>query len=168
MTKKTKKPVPIISVVGWSKSGKTSFLEKLIKAAIKRGLKVVAVKHTHHKIDEKKKDTFRLREAGADPVLLVSKELLILTKKVEDDLPLEKVVKDFVGHADIVFAEGFKGSKYPKIEVYSEKEEPLFARDSKIIAVITKKHLDVSLPTFSPDEPEKVMDFIIRKFSLVP
>lgn len=163
-----KKKVPVIGVVGWSKSGKTTFLEMLINAAKKRGLKVAAIKHTHHAIDEKGKDTQRLREAGADPVILVSKGLMVLTKKTADDFAIEKIMNDFLTDVDIVFAEGFKGLTWPKIEVYSEREEPLFKKDPNIIALVSKKRIDSQLPTFKPEEAEKVMDFIIHKFSLVP
>jgi molybdopterin-guanine dinucleotide biosynthesis protein MobB len=164
----SRKKVPIICVVGWSESGKTSFLEELIGAAIKKGLKVAAIKHTHHEIEENKKDTFRLRKAGADPVLLVSRDLLMITKRKKEDYPLERIVKGYLSGVDIVFAEGFKSAKCPKIEVYSGKGEPLFLKDSDIFALVTEMKVEVDLPTFSPGEAEKTIDFIIRKFSLAP
>ncbi len=163
-----KKKVPVVSVVGWSKSGKTSFLERLIQAAKKRKMRVVAVKHTHHKIEEGKKDTARLREAGADPVLLVSKDLFILTKKIGDDFEIEKILEDLAIDADIVFAEGFKKSRWPKIEVYSERGEPLFKKDPNIVALISEKPVISELPIFDPKNPEEVLEFIIRRFSSVP
>ncbi len=41
----------IISIVGKSKSGKTTFLEKLIPELKKRGYKLGIVKHTHSKFE---------------------------------------------------------------------------------------------------------------------
>ncbi|MCS7281102.1 MAG: molybdopterin-guanine dinucleotide biosynthesis protein B [Desulfobacterota bacterium] len=160
--------IPILAIVGWSKSGKTTFLEKLIRAAKEKGLKVGAVKHTHHSLENEDKDTQRLANAGADPVLLVSDKFLLVTKKTERELSLEKIVDDFLGDVDIVLAEGFKGSKFPKIEVYSEKEGALFKEDPYILAVVAKEKLDTDLPVFGPDDVERVLDFIIRKFSLAP
>ncbi|MCX7857929.1 MAG: molybdopterin-guanine dinucleotide biosynthesis protein B [Deltaproteobacteria bacterium] len=159
-----KKNIPIIAIVGWSKSGKTTFLAKLIQVAVKKGYKVAAIKHTHHKIEEKKKDTSRLREAGADPVLLVSKGLIVMTKKMGEDAPLENIVEKFFDSVDIIFVEGFKSSKFPKIEVFSEKEGPLYEKDKTIFALISSKAVGAEIPTFSPEEVEKVMDFIVHKF----
>ena len=58
--------LPIISIVGASNSGKTTFLEKLIPELASRGYRVGAVKHDAHgfEMDREGKDTWRLRGAG--------------------------------------------------------------------------------------------------------
>ena len=55
---------PIVSVVGRSDSGKTTFLEKLIPRLKARGLRLAVVKHDRHgfEMDRPGKDTWRLRE----------------------------------------------------------------------------------------------------------
>ena len=62
---------PIISIVGKSNSGKTTFLEKVVRELKRRGYRVAVVKHSTHdiKIDQPGKDTWRLAQAGSDVVV---------------------------------------------------------------------------------------------------
>ena len=64
----------IISVVGKSKSGKTTMIEKLIPELKKRGYKIGVIKHAAHgfQMDQKGKDSRRHKEAGADAVMVAS------------------------------------------------------------------------------------------------
>ena len=65
-------PVPIISIVGNSGAGKTTFLEKLIRQLKRRGYRVATIKHDTHnfQMDHPGKDTYRLAEAGSDIVMI--------------------------------------------------------------------------------------------------
>ncbi len=53
---------PIVAVVGYSDSGKTTFLEKLIPCLKRRGVKLAVAKHDTHgfEMDKPGKDTWRL------------------------------------------------------------------------------------------------------------
>ena len=59
--------VPVVSIVGKSDSGKTTFLEKLIRALTARGCASRTVKHHVHDfdIDVPGKDSWRHAHAGA-------------------------------------------------------------------------------------------------------
>ena len=61
----------IISVVGYSNSGKTTLIEFLIHALKSRGHRVGTIKKIHcenYEIDKEGKDTYRHKVAGADIV----------------------------------------------------------------------------------------------------
>ena len=62
--------VPAICIAGWSDSGKTTLIERLIPLLTVRGLRVGVVKHTHHalEMDKPGSDTDRYRSAGASAV----------------------------------------------------------------------------------------------------
>jgi len=68
-----KEPI-IIGFYGYSNSGKTTLIERLIKELILRGKKVSAIKQSGHpvRLDTEGKDTDRFSKAGADPVILSS------------------------------------------------------------------------------------------------
>jgi len=68
--------IPVISVVGKSNSGKTTYLEKLIRELKNRDYKIAIIKHDVHGFDMDKpgKDTWRHAQAGADIVCLVTLE----------------------------------------------------------------------------------------------
>ena len=66
--------VPILGFAAPSGTGKTTLLTQLIPLLKQQGIRVGLIKHSHHnfQIDKPGKDSFRLREAGATPVMLVS------------------------------------------------------------------------------------------------
>ncbi len=67
-----------IHLVGRQNHGKTTLLVELIEELTRRGIRVGTIKHTSHvhELDTPGKDSFRHRQAGADPVAVVSKDLI--------------------------------------------------------------------------------------------
>jgi len=61
----------MIGIAGYSGTGKTTLIEKILPELKKQGLNIGIIKHIHHKlaIDVKGKDTDRFSRAGADFVL---------------------------------------------------------------------------------------------------
>ena len=53
----------VIGIVGWKNNGKTTLVERLVRALCRRGLRVSTVKHAHHSvdIDQPGKDSYRHR-----------------------------------------------------------------------------------------------------------
>lgn len=157
--------VGLICFVGWSKSGKTRLLESLIVEARKRDIKVAAIKHTHKALDKDGKDTHRLKLSGAEPVILSGKDGFMVISDKESSL--DELVRKFADDVDLVFVEGFKGSSYPKIEVYSHGT-PIYISDPNVLAVVSETKIDSPIPSFRPEDAEKILDFILQKLSLSP
>lgn len=65
---------PVICIVGKKKSGKTTFIEKLIPELQALGLSVGTVKHDAHSfdMDHEGKDSWRHRHCGAETVVVSS------------------------------------------------------------------------------------------------
>ncbi len=158
--------LPIISVVGKSKSGKTTLIEKLIPELKKRGYRVGTVKHASHDfdMDKKGKDSWRHKAAGADTVIVVSRERIVMVKD-ENFVQLESIEKYF-DDVDLVITEGFKKEKRPKIEVYRshKNKKPLCNDDKTFIALVTDTNISVNVPTFSLEEIEALSDLIEKKY----
>ncbi|MCJ7774745.1 MAG: molybdopterin-guanine dinucleotide biosynthesis protein B [Desulfobacterales bacterium] len=158
----------IISIVGKSGSGKTTLIEKLIRELKQRGYRIGTVKHVFHKfeIDKKGKDSWRHMEAGADTVVVVSRDRIAMFKSgsCEDLNSLGIYFQDM----DIILTEGFKEDKKPKIEVFrsSAHEEPLCLGDESLKAIVTDTKIDTDLPTFGLDEIKTLADFITEMFLL--
>lgn len=103
----------IISVTGYKKTGKTTLVEKLVKALQKHG-RVGTIKHLpEHDINEKNTDTWKHAQAGANVVVAVTAHELVKFSRNND---LESALDELANAGmDFAVVEGFKDSKLPKI-----------------------------------------------------
>jgi len=160
----------VYGIVGRKNAGKTHLVERLVRAATRRGLVVSTVKHAHHAfdIDQPGKDSHRHREAGAREVIVSSALRYALVHEhrgdAESSLP-ELLAR--LSPCDLVLVEGFKSSSHPKLEVYRSTcvEQPLCGADATIeaIAVDAGTAVDTGLPRLPLDDTEAVLDFILRR-----
>ena len=162
--------VPIISVVGKSSSGKTTFLENLIAELREQGYKVGTIKHDVHgfDIDKPGKDTWRHKQAGANLVLISSPEKLALIKDVNEDSELDELRENYVRDVDIILTEGYKSRDKPKIEVFrpAMHEDYLcnHENDNLITRVINEEKEGKNQEIFSSAEVERVIKLLEEKF----
>jgi molybdopterin-guanine dinucleotide biosynthesis adapter protein len=154
--------IPVVAIVGRSGSGKTVLMEKLIGEMKARGYKVAAVKHAHQKIDMDApgKDTWRFSQAGSKATVIASPELITIFRNTKADPGLEDVVRVLGQGYDIILAEGFKETKYPKIEVHEGKETAPLFKESDLIAIVSDDKIKFKIPRFRRDDAEGIADFI--------
>ena len=163
----------IISFVSTkSGMGKTTLIESLISILKKRGYKVGALKHDAHKfeIDKKGKDSWKFANAGADNVILASSEKIAFIKKCEEEIKIENLVK-LSEDMDILLMEGFKSSKYPKIEVHRKGigKNFLFNNDqydkNTFIGIATDEKVE-GMENLDINDPEAIANFIEKRVVL--
>jgi molybdopterin-guanine dinucleotide biosynthesis adapter protein len=164
--------VPIISIVGYADSGKTTLIERLVPELKKKGCRVGTIKHSAHgsNFDTKGKDSWRHYAAGADTVVVKSGEGIAVFKRraqaAEDfDDPLTGLEKYFED-IDLVIAEGFKNAKIPKVEVFRPgvHASPLRVDDDMLIAVVTEADIDIRVPLFKPSDVEALAEMIVHDY----
>ncbi|GAI18522.1 unnamed protein product, partial [marine sediment metagenome] len=111
--------LPVISVVGRSNVGKTTFLERVVKELKDRGYLVAVVKHDTHgfEIDRPGKDSWRMTQAGCDVVVLSSADKMAMIRKPRQELTLDQLEALVTDGVDIILTEGYKSADKPKIEV---------------------------------------------------
>ncbi len=99
-------------------------------------------------MDQKGKDTYRHRAAGADAVLAASPGQIALVKSIPK-FSLDSLLPYFQD-MDIVLVEGFKQEKKPKIEVFRSQinQTPLFPEDDLLVAVVTDSPYSARVPVF--------------------
>jgi molybdopterin-guanine dinucleotide biosynthesis protein B len=102
----------IIAVMGGKNSGKTRTATFLIRELVSAGYRVASVKHIHHSftMDSQGKDTWRMRESGAEIVASISpNEVAILRKPDSSESDLERVLEFYDSEGiDVTVAEGFQ------------------------------------------------------------
>jgi molybdopterin-guanine dinucleotide biosynthesis protein B len=161
---------PVVSIVGESKSGKTTLLESLIGELRSRGHQLAAIKHTHSdfEMDQPGKDSWRLREAGCDTVVLSSPKKMAVFAEREDEANLEELFSLIKGDIDLVLTEGFKRANTPKIEVHRKGGGPLVCPVEQLLAIVTEEKLDNAVPQYSPQDVGALADLIERSVLASP
>lgn len=157
------KRVPIVSIVGRSRSGKTLLMEQLIAEFKRRGYRVAALKHSRGdmEMDYPGKDSWRFTQAGSDAVVVSCPGKLAFIKCVKDEPGIEEILRIVGPDFDIVLAEGFKTSKLPKIEVYRGElgGSPTFSQD-ELLAIVTDTPVDVAAARLSTGDTSAIADLI--------
>ncbi len=157
--------IPVISFIGRSGIGKTTYLEKLIAELKRRGYRVGVIKHDIHgfEMDRPGKDTWRHAQAGADVVCISSFEKFAMIKKMQRDMPLEEIVAR-VDDVDIILVEGYKNHSARRVEIFRQAagREPL-GRPEDIFAVISDVPLYPSLPHFDLENPVAFTSFLEQR-----
>jgi molybdopterin-guanine dinucleotide biosynthesis protein B len=152
----------IVSIVGKSSTGKTTFLEKLIRELAGRGYKVATIKHSHHSIsfDQPNKDSWRHAQAGAVATMVSSTTEIQIIKPVPKELTIEELARNLGEDYDIILSEGFSRGNAPKIEVHRKAAGPLLENAKKLFAVVTDEPLDTEARQFAMDDVKGVADLL--------
>lgn len=158
---------PVLCIVGRKNSGKTRLVEKLVAGLKAAGRRVAAVKHDAHRfeIDLPGKDSFRFTAAGADTTVISSREKTAFVFRHAEEPPLEWVLSRCAEGVDIILAEGYKASPFPKIEVRRKAAGTpmLHLPPPGLIAVATDENVDMPVPRFDIDDIEGILAFIEEK-----
>ncbi|MGR3177408.1 MAG: molybdopterin-guanine dinucleotide biosynthesis protein B [Candidatus Anammoxibacter sp.] len=155
----------IISIIGKSGSGKTTLIERLIPELAKRHCKVATVKHDAHnfEVDKVGKDSWRHKNAGAKTTVVSSATKIAIFTDAEKDNSLESICEKYISGVDIILTEGYRMSKYPKIEVVSSTNDKLLCGESdNLIAIVGDCEFDRDVPVFKHDDIAEITDMIYR------
>ena len=161
---------PIVGLCAYSGSGKTTLLEKLIPIFNSHNFQVAVIKHAHHSfdIDHPEKDSYKIRKAGAQQILISSQKrwALIHENSAENtELSLQDALKHIVvDEIDFVIVEGYKAEPIAKIEIHRPSlDKPLLStHDAHVIAIATDEPENVNspLPILELNAPEHIAKFI--------
>jgi molybdopterin-guanine dinucleotide biosynthesis protein MobB len=122
----------LISIVGKKNSGKTTLVVALVRELVRRGHRVMTIKHGIHPFDfdQKGRDTWRhMHEGGAERVVMESPQSRILIAHTTEEMGPREIAARYLPDAHFVVVEGFKKADLPKIEVYRRAvhAEPLYS-----------------------------------------
>ncbi len=168
--------LPILGFAAYSGTGKTTLLTKLIPLLREKGHRIGVIKHTHHNIDidQPGKDSFVLRESGADQMILASKyrTAVIIEKADSTQEPeLQDVLDNLqTDSLDLVLVEGFKLAEINKIELHRKAlgKPYLYLKDPNIIAIAveSKEDKDFIIDSLDLNNPQQIADYIEKTLLL--
>ncbi|MDQ6992869.1 MAG: molybdopterin-guanine dinucleotide biosynthesis protein B [Mariprofundus sp.] len=155
---------PILALVGYSNSGKTTLMEKLVASFSAAGLRIATIKHSHHQpeMDTPGKDSWRHKQAGAATSLLVGPEKMLMVSNVDENLNPQLLASRLFGDYDLVLVEGYASVAGPKIEVVrAARSQSPRCDQSELIAVATDiADLPCSRPLLDLNDTAAIMKFI--------
>jgi len=157
---------PVVSIVGKSKSGKTTVIERLVQELKSRGYRVATIKHAPQgsSFDEPGKDSWLHIEAGSEATVVSSPDNLVLVKPVYQDSTLEEIVRLLGEDYDIILTEGFKQGNAPKIEIHNKGASEPLKNIKKRIAIVTDEPLETKARQFSFEDSKRLADLLDRGF----
>ena len=151
--------IPIISFVGYSNSGKTTLIGKVLEKLSKK-YKIAVIKHHGHTDNSisssKMKDTDIFINAGA-------KEVRLLIGDVE---PVDTIEEFNNLELDLIIIEGFKKLNYPKFYIKRENIKEMYYNKDKLLGIISDNIADSSdlEVWFNINDVDNIVDFIKNRF----
>nr|WP_026049337.1 molybdopterin-guanine dinucleotide biosynthesis protein B [Bacillus bingmayongensis] len=160
---------PILQIVGYQNSGKTTLMEKLIQAFAEEGMKVATIKHHGHGgyPEVPQKDSERHRQAGAVVSIVEGGGLLSLSS-LRDEWSLQEIIRLYeFFKVDFILIEGYKAENYPKVVLLRSIEDiALLNKVENVMAVITwddaMQNLQETYKTFHITEEESYMKWFVQ------
>lgn len=161
----------VYGIVGWKNAGKTGLMERLVAEITGRGFSVSTVKHAHHvfDVDQKGKDSYRHRTAGATEVLLASRKRFALMHELREEAEPElHELLAKLAPVDLVLIEGYKRDTHAKVEAFrAETGNPLISQDDPTVkAVASDTPLTLDRPVFDLNDTAAIADFILAEVAL--
>jgi len=157
---------PVLSIVGYSNSGKTTLMEKLVAGFAALGMRIATIKHSHHQpeMDTPGKDSWRHKQAGAATSVLVGPERMLMVSNVDEALNPQMLASRLFADYDLVLVEGYASVPGPKIEVVrAERSQTLRCPTDELIAVASDiAGLDVTVPLLDLNDTQAIMNHILR------
>jgi molybdopterin molybdotransferase len=159
--------LPLLGFAAYSGTGKTTLLEAILPIIRSAGIRVAVLKHAHHDfdLDTPGKDSYRLRKAGADQMLVASGNRHVLfTETPEKEESFEYLLNMF-DHSklDLILVEGCKTLSFAKIELHrvSVGKPWLYPVDGDIIAIAADTQVDSDLPQIDINDIDGISNFVI-------
>jgi molybdopterin-guanine dinucleotide biosynthesis adapter protein len=166
--------VPTIGFAAFSGTGKTTLLLKLLPKLRAQGLRVGMIKHAHHsfEIDQSGKDSYELRKAGAEKILVASRHrwAMMVETPNQDEPQLDRLLENFPQELlDLLLVEGFRHVAFPKVELHRPvlKHPFLFPNDPSIMAIASDAALKqpAPLPILNLNDMDEILSFILQWLS---
>jgi len=165
----------VLGIAGWSGSGKTSLILRLLPLLRQRGLRVSTIKHAHHKVDVDTpgKDSYEHRAAGAHEVMLITGRRFALMHdfpQPDEEIPLAALIGR-MEPVDLLLIEGFKTYPCHKLEVHRpEIGKPLLVSSDPDIVGVARSHplANCPVPQLALDDTAAIADFVVAEASPLP
>jgi molybdopterin-guanine dinucleotide biosynthesis protein B len=143
----------IIGIAGFSNSGKTTLITRLVAHFARRGVRTAVVKHDahgHYK-EAEGTDSSLYMQAGASAAVVVSPDAYVVLRR--EAIALEVMLSTLRAEAyELILVEGFKNGTHDKIAIFRDAEQAaiLLALPQPAVAVAAPAELGHLSPALLP------------------
>ncbi|MDD3760508.1 MAG: molybdopterin-guanine dinucleotide biosynthesis protein B [Acidithiobacillus sp.] len=154
-----------LAIIGYSGSGKTTLLCALLPLLREAGLRVAAIKATHHDVrwDEPGKDSWRLQQAGGEPTLLVGPNRWYLSRAAAPG-DWQAMLETLHPVPDLVLSEGNQDWPIPRLLVHRAAmgRELRWRAGEEVLAVASDIPLEIGVPCLDLNDPLAIARFLLH------
>ena len=165
---------PVVCVVGRDGSGKTHIIEGIARELKARGHRVATVARSAEgpALECVTRDAERYASAGSDMIVVGSPDAVTCVRLVDEEVSLDELIWTVGEEYDLVLAEGFRESGFPKIEVHrAAVGGGLICRKDELLALASDTPFDIDVPRFGLEDAaglaglleEKVLPTILEE-----
>lgn len=149
-----------VAFSGPSNTGKTTLIVKVAKHFIKKGFKVVILKHDpadKAKFDVEGKDSYKFSEIGADVVVASPTRTTYFSKENKD---LDGIIA-MLGEFDLLIVEGLKTLPLPRISLFRGEIDESYLKYSKAIATDGLK-CSAKIDNYDINDVDAICEWILQ------
>lgn len=157
---------PVLQVIGWQNSGKTTVMRSLIEAGARNQLLIGSIKHHGHggtpDLPSSSKDSDLHFKSGAEISAVEGDGAIHIVSRagISDLANLLDFYKKMPLH--VILIEGYKKEMFPKLVLIRHKEElPLLNQVSNVAAVLSDIPIVTDVPVFSFNEQEDLIKWFL-------
>ena len=154
----------IFAVCGGKNSGKTTFIENLIKYFNSKGFSCAAIKHDGHTFepDTPGSDSYKFFKSGANATAVFDGEKFSIVKRQK--INICEIIK-FFDNEDIIIIEGMKFTDFEKIWILSDEDKNFQMDKIKNIKAFLHKDKNkvINKNDFYINDVEKIADYILKE-----
>ena len=157
---------PVVCVLGRDGSGKTRVIEGIARELKARGHRLATVARSAEgpALECVTKDAERYASAGSDMIVVSSPDAVTCVRLVDEEVSLDELLWMVGEEYDLVLAEGFRESGFPKIEVHrAAVGGGLICRKDELLALASDTPFDIDVPRFGLEDAAGLADLIEEK-----
>ncbi|MCG7381162.1 molybdopterin-guanine dinucleotide biosynthesis protein B [Paenibacillus sp. ACRRY] len=150
---------PIVQIVGYKNTGKSTLTAELTRFLSSEGLRVAVIKHDghdHFQMDHEGTDSYRFNQAGASAVVVMSEKRTAIIEQQPTSL---ETMLTRLSDYDWILIEGYKAAAYPKLVMIREENHVAILQELRGVMAVVSWFPRESLPS-AGSEPDPLSDVV--------